>query len=66
MWFSHHMFFTSARAERELGYNAQPYVEALSAPWIGYARRGDAKVAPAVFRAINRLFKRLCQRSVNI
>jgi len=24
------MFFTSARAERELGYTAQPYVEALS------------------------------------
>jgi dihydroflavonol-4-reductase len=24
------MFFTSARAERELGYTVRPYVEALS------------------------------------
>ena len=27
---SHHMFFTSAKAERVLGYGARPYVEALS------------------------------------
>jgi dihydroflavonol-4-reductase len=27
---SHHMFFTSAKAERELGYSARPYVEALA------------------------------------
>ncbi|QUD87907.1 hopanoid-associated sugar epimerase [Phenylobacterium montanum] len=26
---SHHMFFSSAKAERELGYAARPYVEAL-------------------------------------
>lgn len=27
---SHHMFFTSAKAERELGYTARPYTEALA------------------------------------
>ena len=27
---AHHMFFTSAKAERELGYTARPYVEALA------------------------------------
>ncbi len=27
---SHHMFFTSAKAERELGYNARPYRQALA------------------------------------
>ena len=27
---SHHMFFSSAKAERELGYTARPYVEALA------------------------------------
>ena len=27
---SHHMFFTSAKAERELGYSARPYREALA------------------------------------
>ena len=27
---SHHMFFTSAKAERELGYAARPYTEALA------------------------------------
>lgn len=26
---AHHMFFTSAKAERELGYRARPYIEAL-------------------------------------
>ncbi len=26
----HHMFFSSARAERELGYRARPYREALA------------------------------------
>lgn len=26
----HHMFYTSAKAERELGYTARPYVEALA------------------------------------
>jgi dihydroflavonol-4-reductase len=25
----HHMFYTSAKAERELGYTARPYAEAL-------------------------------------
>ena len=27
---SHHMFFTSAKAERDLGYTARPYREALA------------------------------------
>jgi dihydroflavonol-4-reductase len=27
---SHHMFFSSAKAERELGYGARPYREALA------------------------------------
>ena len=27
---SHHMFFTSAKAERELGYKARPHIEALA------------------------------------
>jgi dihydroflavonol-4-reductase len=26
----HHMFFSSAKAERELGYSARPYAQALS------------------------------------
>ena len=26
---AHHMFFTSAKAERELGYRARPYAQAL-------------------------------------
>jgi dihydroflavonol-4-reductase len=26
---AHHMFFTSAKAEHELGYQARPYIEAL-------------------------------------
>ena len=36
---SHHMFFTSAKAERELGYHARPYVEALkdALAWFGAA-----------------------------
>ncbi|HEX7759232.1 MAG TPA: hopanoid-associated sugar epimerase [Caulobacteraceae bacterium] len=36
---SHHMFFTSAKAERELGYHARPYVEALqdALTWFGGA-----------------------------
>lgn len=36
---SHHMFFTSAKAERELGYRARPYVEALqdALAWFGDA-----------------------------
>ena len=34
---SHHMFFTSAKAERELGYSARPYAEALAdaLAWFG-------------------------------
>jgi hopanoid-associated sugar epimerase len=34
---SHHMFFTSAKAERELGYRARPYTEALAdaLAWFG-------------------------------
>ena len=27
---SHHMFFSSAKAERELGYTARPHTEALA------------------------------------
>ena len=36
---SHHMFFTSAKAERELGYAARPYTEALTdaLAWFGEA-----------------------------
>ena len=26
---AHHMFFTSAKAERDLGYHARPYIEAI-------------------------------------
>lgn len=35
----HHMFFTSARAERELGYSARPYQIALkdAIDWYGTA-----------------------------
>ncbi len=35
----HHMYFTSARAERELGYSARPYGEALAEAlaWFGAA-----------------------------
>ena len=35
----HHMYFTSAKAERELGYRARPYREALSdaLAWFGSA-----------------------------
>lgn len=34
---SHHMYFSSAKAERELGYHARPYVEALrdALAWFG-------------------------------
>ena len=36
---SHHMYFTSAKAERELGYSARPYGEALkdALDWFGAA-----------------------------
>jgi dihydroflavonol-4-reductase len=36
---SHHMFFSSARAEAELGYRARPYAEALTdaLAWFGEA-----------------------------
>ena len=36
---SHHMFFTSAKAEGELGYQARPYVQALqdALTWFGQA-----------------------------
>jgi dihydroflavonol-4-reductase len=38
---AHHMFFTSAKAERELGYSARPYQEALAdaLAWFGAAGR---------------------------
>ncbi|HWF00983.1 MAG TPA: hopanoid-associated sugar epimerase [Caulobacteraceae bacterium] len=41
---SHHMYFTAGKAERELGYRARPYVEALgdALAWFGghgYLRR---------------------------
>jgi dihydroflavonol-4-reductase len=38
---AHHMFFTSAKAERELGYQARPYREALvdALAWFGAAGR---------------------------
>jgi dihydroflavonol-4-reductase len=36
----HHMFFTSAKAERELGYRARPYREALSDALAWFAQAG--------------------------
>ncbi len=37
---SHHMYFTSAKAERELGYSARPYREALKDALEWFAARG--------------------------
>jgi dihydroflavonol-4-reductase len=37
---SHHMFFTSAKAQRELGYGARPYVEALADALIWFRAHG--------------------------
>jgi dihydroflavonol-4-reductase len=37
---SHHMFFTSAKAERELGYRARPYQEGLSDALAWFQREG--------------------------
>lgn len=37
---SHHMFFTSAKAERELGYTARPYGEALADALAWFRREG--------------------------
>ncbi len=36
----HHMFFTSAKAERELGYRARPYREALADALAWFGREG--------------------------
>jgi dihydroflavonol-4-reductase len=36
----HHMFFTSAKAERELGYRARPYREALSDALVWFGQAG--------------------------
>jgi dihydroflavonol-4-reductase len=36
----HHMFFSSAKAERELGYSARPYVEGLSDALEWFRRAG--------------------------
>ena len=40
---SHHMYFTSAKAERELGYSARPYGEALSDALDWFAAAGYLK-----------------------
>jgi dihydroflavonol-4-reductase len=37
---SHHMYFSSAKAERELGYSARPYREALKDALDWFAARG--------------------------
>ena len=36
----HHMFFSSAKAERELGYRARPYPEALADALAWFRREG--------------------------
>jgi dihydroflavonol-4-reductase len=38
-----HMFFTSAKAERELGYKARPYAEAVAAAIAWFRRHGYLK-----------------------
>ena len=46
------MFFSSAKAERDLGYKARPYPEALRGPWRGFATMGncdDAQFAAQTF-----------------
>ncbi|MBA3810698.1 MAG: NAD-dependent epimerase/dehydratase family protein [Caulobacteraceae bacterium] len=40
---AHHMFFTSAKAERELGYAARPYVEALRDALAWFTQAGYLK-----------------------
>ncbi|HWA63243.1 MAG TPA: hopanoid-associated sugar epimerase [Caulobacteraceae bacterium] len=40
---SHHMFFSSAKAERELGYHARPYREALADALAWFAAEGYLK-----------------------
>lgn len=40
---SHHMFFTSAKAERELGYAARPYQDALADALTWFAAEGYLK-----------------------
>jgi dihydroflavonol-4-reductase len=37
---AHHMFFTSAKAERELGYSARPYQEGLAEALVWFRREG--------------------------
>ena len=37
---SHHMYFSSAKAERELGYSARPYPEALQDALTWFRARG--------------------------
>ena len=39
----HHMFFTSAKAERELGYTARPYREALGDALAWFRQAGYLK-----------------------
>jgi dihydroflavonol-4-reductase len=38
-----HMFFTSAKAERELGYAARPHVEALADAMAWFGEHGYLK-----------------------
>jgi dihydroflavonol-4-reductase len=40
---SHHMFFSSAKAERELGYAARPYIEGLSDALAWFRQAGYVK-----------------------
>ena len=40
---SHHMFFTSAKAERDLGYAARPYIEGLADALAWFRRAGYVK-----------------------
>jgi hypothetical protein len=35
------MFFSSAKAERDLGYKSRPYSEALKDAWRGFATMGN-------------------------
>jgi dihydroflavonol-4-reductase len=37
---SHHMYFSSAKAERELGYAARPYLDALKDALAWFRARG--------------------------
>jgi dihydroflavonol-4-reductase len=40
---SHHMFFTSVKAERELGYHARPYADALADALAWFRAEGYVK-----------------------